>query len=282
MKFSFKQIVSVLLLIVMQQIVFAQETSINFSFNGKNRSAILYVPPSYNINKPHTLVLALHGTTQLNTVYRDLINIYPIADTANFFVLIPLGLVDPLAGYTWNSGAGLNGYYPNATINDVDYLLALVDSVKAKYNINAQNVFATGFSMGGFMSNRLACETNVFKAIASVSGTIGSGITCNAQNSLPVLHIHGTADAVVPFANSNLGLDADSVVNYWVNKNNCTTTPTVTNFTDAFADGITAQHFLYPQNTTKHDVEFIKITNGAHIWYNQHRCLHYKSNLGFF
>ncbi len=48
----------------------------------------------------------------------------------------------------------------------------------------------------------LACEAaNVFAAVASVSGVLGTPPeACKPARPIPILHIHGTADTTVPFA----------------------------------------------------------------------------------
>jgi poly(3-hydroxybutyrate) depolymerase len=70
-------------------------------------------------------------------------------------------------------------------------------------------------SNGGFMSIRLGCQsTALFAAVASVTGVLGNEnprtdeFICDLESSegraIPYLHLHGTADRVVPYYGRNL------------------------------------------------------------------------------
>ena len=64
-----------------------------------------------------------------------------------------------------------------------------------------RNVFVTGMSNGAMLTYRLACDRpGRFAAIGPVAGTITSD--CPTPAPIPVLHIHGEADANVPFDGS--------------------------------------------------------------------------------
>jgi polyhydroxybutyrate depolymerase len=273
----------ILFTVLISNVCFAGELTISFTHGGKNRSSLVYVPATYNEAIPTTLVLCLHGTTQTNTFFRDQINMYPIADTANFIVVIPQGLYDIVAGNTWNSGAGAAGYYPNSSVDDVGFLEALIDTMKQRYNIDAKNVFATGFSMGAFMCNRLACSgTQSIKAIAAVSGTIGSGITCNNPTRMPVLIIHGTADPVVSYTNNLYGMNPEDAVAAWVSSNATSSTPIVNAIPNTNGDSVNFTHHEYINASNDNDVEFYKATNGTHWWYNAPQDVNYSPTIWAF
>jgi polyhydroxybutyrate depolymerase len=253
----------------------AQESTLQFISGTKTRTSLIYLPPTYNISKPSAVVLALHGAFESSAIMKTKTNFYAIADTANFIVLFPEGIQDLIAGKTWNSSAGSAGYYPNNTIDDVTFLNALLDTVIAKFNINTNQIFATGFSMGAFMCNKLVCNNTRIKAIATVAGTVGNGLTCVNTTAIPVLHFQATGDAVVAYTGCAYGTDCEAYVAKHVATNGCNTTPIVTNIADVFADGITATHYAYPNSTTKNDVEFYKITGGNHIWYGANTDANY-------
>jgi polyhydroxybutyrate depolymerase len=120
------------------------------------------------------------------------------------------------------------------------------------------------------MSYRLACELgNRITAIASVTGTMPTNTlsTCNPYKPTPVMQIHGTADATVPY-NGNTGMAAiETVVNWWVNFNQCTTPPIITDVPNTnTSDMCTAENFLYPYGSNGSTVELYKITSGGHTW----------------
>jgi polyhydroxybutyrate depolymerase len=115
-----------------------------------------------------------------------------IAYTANFILIVPDTCADPLAGNAWNSGAGTSGYFPHSTIIYKGFINALVDTDVSNYSINSNKVYLCGFSMGGFMTERMACESNgKFAAFASAGGTIRNGITtCNPTRAIPLAHFY--------------------------------------------------------------------------------------------
>ena len=243
------------------------QNTVNASFvhNGINRSYSFYVPASYNGSEAYPLVLNLHGYTSFGwqqSLYGDF---KPIADTAGFIVVHPEGTVQPGTTNTqfWNVG-----FFPS-NVDDVAFLEALIDTISAEYNINPRRIYSTGMSNGGFMSYHLACRSDRFAAIASVTGsmTATTASSCNPSRPIPVMQIHGTADATVPYAGNSGFLPIDSVVNYWVQFNNCPTPATMTNVPDvAPTDGATAEHYVYAPGDGGASVEFYKVINGAHTW----------------
>ncbi len=61
--------------------------------------------------------------------------------------------------------------------------------------VSADQVFATGMSNGAMLSYRLACDTDTFRAIGPVAGTILG--PCDDPAPTSVIHIHGEADESV-------------------------------------------------------------------------------------
>jgi len=228
------------------------------------RSYRIYVSPNYNAADPASVVIALHGLGDNMTNFSS-IGFAVIADTANIIVLIPQAMSDPMAGTAWNSGAGVSGYYPNSTVNDIGFLNALVDSTVAHYSVDASRVYLAGFSMGGFMTQRMALQSNAkFAAFASMSGTIGSGITTlNPGRHCPIAHWHGTTDATVAYNGNAYGLDPDSTVSFWIHNNGCNPVADTTHFTNTVpGDNVTVDMLKYTGATPEDEVRFY-IMNGA-------------------
>jgi polyhydroxybutyrate depolymerase len=231
--------------------------------DGLTRSYTLYIPASYTPGTPAPVVLNFHGYT--STAFEQFYygDFRAIADTAGFLIVVPMGTLDATGTTYWNSGWG-------GTVDDIGFTSALIDEVAATYSVNLDRVYSTGMSNGGFMSYTLACSlSNRIAAIASVTGTMNEGQnqTCNAQHPTPVLEIHGTADATVPY-NGNLFMEAiPNVLSYWVSFNNCNTTPVVTDVPNTnLTDGCTATHYFYDGGVNGVDVEHYKIIDGGHTW----------------
>lgn len=258
-----KAVVNLFLFVLFSSQVIAQNTlNGSFTFGGKTRTYSYYVPASYNTNNAVPLVLNLHGYTSNGTQQANYTNFMAIADTAGFIVVHPDGTFDQSNQRFWNYGI------LGANVNDLGFLEALIDTISTHYNINANRVYSVGMSNGGYMSYYLACQSNRFAAVGSVTGSMPTYMySCTPSYVTPIIDIHGTTDPVVPYAGNTTSKPIEDVVAYWVQKNNCLPTPTITQVpNNNLSDNATATHYLYTGGTDNHTVEFFKVTNGGHTW----------------
>ena len=231
----------------------------SFLFDGINRSWIVYLPAGYTQGDSLPLILALHGLTQTGQGIMQFSGFNLIADTGNFVVVYPNGI-----GNAWNVG-----FSGGSTADDVGFLSALIDTLHQRYNIDLNRVYSTGFSNGGFMSYRLACELgNRIAAIAPVAGTMtdGSYSLCSPQRPMPVLHIHGTNDFVVSYNGGFGNKSVDQVLAFWNSYNNCPALPVIENLPDLIAEGSTVQRYTWVPCDESTEVMLLKVINGGHTW----------------
>jgi polyhydroxybutyrate depolymerase len=132
---------------------------------------------------------------------------------------------------------------------------------------------ATGFSNGGFLSHRLACDmSDVFAAIAPVSGVFGTDPSkCNPPRAVPVLHFHGTSDPIVPYGGGTpvVPIDLGKIIAFrsvpdtlqiWRTKNACLGGPVT-----IYAKGdATCTQWSTCKNGA--DVVHCRIDDGGHTW----------------
>ncbi len=241
---------------------YSQASTKSFQYDGLTRSYIEYVPSNYDGSTPYPVVIMLHGLGDNMNNFSN-VGFHQVADTAGIIVLTPQAIVAPLLqAAAWNAGTALNG-----NIDDVGFINALIDTVLTQYNVDAQRIYAGGFSLGGFMTNRLACELNMrIAAFASVAGTIGNQLTCNPGRPLPICHIHGTADATVGYINNSFGLSAPDLIDFWLAHNNCSPIADSTDLPDLVADGITVRHYVYNNCSAGSVVEHYKAFGAGHVW----------------
>jgi polyhydroxybutyrate depolymerase len=254
----------VLVFLFSQPITNAQQTITgSFEFDGLNRTYRLYVPDAYNGVEPVPLILNLHGYGSNNIEQEVYGDFRPIADTAGFLVVHPNGTPDNFNIMHWNT-------FGTSNVDDIGFLSALIDTLLVHYNIDAKRVYSTGMSNGGFMSFSLACSlSNRIAAIASVTGSNTSVQlnTCSPERPVPIMQIHGTADATVPYEGNALFVPVQAVLDFWVGHNNCSATPIITEVPDIDPnDGCTAEHYLYPYGDNGSVVEHYKILGGGHSW----------------
>ena len=153
----------------------AGDSTLTLTSGGLARDSLLHVPPSYDAAQGAMLVINYHGFSSNAPEQVALTGMNPVADAKGFVVAYPDGL-----GNGWNSGDCCSELQP-PNVDDVQFTRDLLALVGSQYCIDPSRIYATGFSNGGFMSHLLACKmADTFAAI-------------------PVLHIHGTADPVVPY-----------------------------------------------------------------------------------
>jgi polyhydroxybutyrate depolymerase len=255
-------------LICLPLFAIAQQTTHNVTFDGQARKYIQYVPSTYTGNDAVPVVFALHGLGDNMNNFSQ-VGFHQVADTANFIVITPEALADPFMQATaWNSGAGLGTFILNSNVDDVGFISSIIDSLSLQYNIDPTQVFATGFSMGGFMSNRLACELNDrIAAIASVAGTIGVGVDCQPARAIPTCHFHGTSDATVPYTGNQYGNDAEELFAFWGDNNGCDAAMDSVIIPNTVADGISVTKYSRISNCTDGvETIFYKADSATHTW----------------
>jgi polyhydroxybutyrate depolymerase len=219
----------------------------------------------YNGTDPAPLVMNFHGFGSNATEQMYYGDFRSIADTAGFLIVHPEGTLFNGTSH-WNVG----GWTIGSTVDDVGFTAALIDSLSAEYMIDATRIYSTGMSNGGFMSFLLGCQlNNRIAAIGSVTGSMTPETyeECNPAGSLPVLQIHGTNDPIVPYNGASYTKAIATVLEYWVDNNNCDPTPDITPLPDiAPLDGSTVDLYIYPDGDNGTTIEHYKVVGGAHTW----------------
>ncbi len=198
------------------------------------RSYVLHVPAGYDGAQPVPLVLNFHGFTSNAGQQIIFSGMNETSDARGFVLAYPEGI-----GTSWNGGACC-GQAATAGLDDVEFARVVVNDVANRACVDMRRVYATGMSNGGFMSHRLACEaSDVFAAIGPVAGVVGIPFEqCNPGRPVPVIHFHGTNDALVPYGGGQLGFPGLTAGNFpsvpdtfglWGGKNQCKRGPEVTN-----------------------------------------------------
>ena len=170
------------------------------------RRYILNVPTNYDNTKPYKLIIAYHqldgnDKQMYANGYYHLLNL----SGNNAIFVAPNGQKNGSPCTTTGNGDGGCGW-PNGNNSDIALADAVVAQVKENFCVDTNRIFATGWSYGGSMSYKTACErplggaTNGFvRAIAVYSGAQLSG---NCTPSRPVAYYgsHGDTDSVLGYA----------------------------------------------------------------------------------
>ena len=239
-------------------------TTHTIQHDGLEREYKIYVPDVYDGNTAVPLVFNLHGYTSSMTEQEVYGDFRSIADTANFILVHPNGILDGNGDRYWNAFSNMS------EPDDIGFLTQLIEVMSAEYNINSDCVYSAGMSNGGFMSFELACEaSDLFTAVASVTGSmeIFRPVSCNPTETVPAMQIHGTADVVVPYNGSAAYTSVENVIQHWVDENDANTTPTIIQVPDNDPnDGSTAEQHIYENGDGLSVVEHFKVINGGHTW----------------
>jgi polyhydroxybutyrate depolymerase len=199
--------------------------------DGRVRTYLLHVPASLSKGKPVPVVIVLHGGGGSAEGIDKITNFTAKADKEKFIVIYPNGtgrFRNRLL--TWNSG-NCCGYAHENSVDDVSFIRSLIQQVEKEFNIDSQRIFVTGFSNGGMMSYRLACElSDKIAAIAPVAGAFNYE-KCNPVRPVSLVVFHGTADEHVLFGggepiqrvdrNPRVDRSVAEAIRYWVKKNQC-------------------------------------------------------------
>lgn len=235
----------------------------SFEHDGITRSYSFYIPASYRPGTPAPMVIGLHGTGSSGENFATHRDFRPIADTAGFIFVYPDG--SRLLGLRyWNFGNVFG-----STVDDIGFIDALIDTIAAKYSLDTNRLYCTGMSNGAFMAYTLACQSSRLAAIAAVTGSMSVHTYdhCSPDPPIPVMHIHGTEDAINPYEGNSGMIAIDDVTAFWVALNQCEPTPLITAIPDADpGDGATAEHYLYRHGIHGHSVELFKVIGGGHAW----------------
>ena len=153
---------------------------------GIERSYILHVPPAYDAAKEMPLVLLFHGFALSGRIMLDYTELGALADREGFLLVSPTGTGDPPR---WNQTSTPGG------ADDVLFVNDLLDRLNEELCIDQTRTFATGYSNGGGMSMRLACdEPDRIRAAGLVAAVF---LDCTPK--VPLIAFHGTQDPLVAF-----------------------------------------------------------------------------------
>lgn len=262
---------------------FAQQTIKYLNVDGVNRSYHQYIPQINDSTESTPVVFWFHP---LNSNGNDFLNIDLdlVADTANFIVISPNALIDPLINTTaWNAGMESGGWSPNADVDDVGFVTAILDTLSSTINIDPSRVYAAGSGTGGFFVNRLACELpEIFEAIASVRGTIGVGINCEPSAAIRIAEFHGTEDSYHNYYEGGFGNSTPEWFEFWQTANGCDNDLIYGAIPDTQDDGLTIDYFRYGNCSGNSEVVHYRVNEGDYGWLTSNNDLNYTTEIWLF
>ncbi len=163
---------------------------------GRTRRYLLYVPASYDPEKPSPLVISIHGFVQWPAHQQGLSGWNQLADEHGFLVVYPRGTGFPLR---WNAGP-INEDLDKSQ-QEVEFFIDLIDQLSQAYNIDQNRIYVNGMSNGGGMTHLLACQLS--DRIAAFGGVAGAYLYpdnhCELSRPAPWIVFHGEDDPIVAY-----------------------------------------------------------------------------------
>jgi polyhydroxybutyrate depolymerase len=239
--------------------------------DGLTRTFTVHKPDGLDSRTPAPLFIVLHGLGGNGFGVRDDTGFDRVADRYGFIVAYP-DAWEP-AGRAWALDCRGCTAADTLGINDLRFIDAMIADIASRYSIDRSRVFATGFSLGGWLTYALACKRPAtFAGVATVGATLPVELSkgCTPPSSLSFMLMLGTADPAMPWEGHQRGsyviLGADSTTRHWAGVNGCATTPTVRDIPDRDGDRRGATVSTFGACRSSAEVRLYRFDGAGHYW----------------
>ncbi len=225
--------------------------------DGIARDYGIHIPT--NVPNPAPVVFLFHGGGGRPQSIARRTGMSESADKNGFIAIYPAGVGREGRRGTWNVGVG------PGQADDVGFVRAILADVEKHVPIDPKRIYATGLSMGGVFSYRLACEmSDTFAAVAPVAATMVER-SCKPDSPVAGLQIHGSDDDHIPLQGGHGSMTAgdrswpapQKGAMSWSALDGCSGEPT--RATDGPMDCTSYSSCRAP-------VQFCVIPHGGHTW----------------
>lgn len=233
----------------------ASDSERKLTIGDLERSYLLHVPPGLNKSQPVPVVFAFHEHFDNASAMQQMTGFNAISDKGGFLVVYPEGI-----GSSWNVGRCC-GAAVTKNADETAFVQKILKDLRKVAKIDTKRIYVTGFSNGGALAYRFACEmSDTFAAIASVGGTLLSE-SCQPSQPVSVMDVHGLNDDVALYEGGG-DLDippVEELFHTWAQLNDCAGTPQIEK-----DEIITHTSYLSCKAGTV--VELYTIAGGQHVW----------------
>lgn len=239
---------------------------------GIERDFLLHVPASpprkrFGFLRRYPLVIALHGSGADGGTIERQSAFDSVSEADGWLIAYPNATAGPLGlGSDWNAGTCC-GVAARNSVNDVQFILAIIDSLATRFPVNRRRVYVVGFSDGARMAYHIACDAaSSIAAIGVVSGSLRDP-KCTPTKPVPLIAFHGTDDDEISYAERptmslrKSPVDSGSAltpsVQLWASDNGCS------DLRQAHTAKDVTRYFFANCRAT---VEFYSVAGGGHGW----------------
>ena len=230
--------------------------------NGMERKYHLFVPTGSQ-QGPMSLVVMLMGGDAGSWKFPQQDRWEELAELEGIVIAFPVGKVIPPNESAWQLNTDAQSRH------DIDLIEAMIQEISSNHALDAQQVYAVGYSLGSMFSYELACQmSDRFAAIASFAGTMPvAPKACDPERNVPLMHIHGVKDPIIAYEHTwdwknwdSVGTmrDVPSLVQFWRDRYNCQ------NERQAESEG--EIHLVYDSCEQGARVEHYRLEAAGHDW----------------
>ena len=242
----------------------------------------VYIPDPLPENS--SLVLYLHGgTLSMRSLFSPLVDSsstwFRIAQEEGIVLLVPNG-VNPKTGDTYSDDQVWNDLRPDGAqgqseVDDVEFLLALLDQLSGELPIDPDRIYVTGASNGGMMTYRLLIEAPERFAAGAVyiaNLPLLPDPYPKPTNPTPIMIANGTADPLMPYNGGLVAKDRGEVIStpatleWWLEANQADQQGLVTRELPDLdpEDGCRIYEYRYPASQDGAPVWLYRMEGGGH------------------
>ncbi len=250
----------------------------SLTWQNRERTYWIHLPPEAKMQGPLPILFHLHGGggTGKGTPGLTYRRFNQIADREGFMVVYPDGI-----DKSWNDGRTDHLKPENKEVDDVGFIAEIIKRLKETYPIDAERIFTTGMSNGGFMSSRLLCDrADLFRGGAILTASLSEDYLpkCQPEKPVAVLVMNGTDDPLVPYEGGDVRvfkrgksrgrvISNDDYLAFWKEQNGCTGQEDTVELPNKRKwDGTTVSITTYTNCHTGGALKFYKIIGGGHTW----------------
>jgi len=290
----------------------AQDQRQYVNVNGNLRTFVVHLPIGYDSKNKYPVVILLHGAgeTDQDMARRSrfdfvadrygIIAFYPNSDGVRWDIGVAVAQPERPArrrgGSGGSAGSGLELPIPfpspgggaeqgrasqnNKSDNksqdgDVAFFDQMLDKLTAAYSVDANRIFATGYSDGGLMDFRLGCSMGKrIAAIAPVAAAMPKDMSarCELSRAVPLLMLNGTSDPVVHYGGGSVKgatlttLSVQTTAEKWAQLDRCAPKPTQTTLPPHDKHGMTTRVDTYSGCRDGAEVALYAIEGGGNTW----------------
>ncbi|MFB7798277.1 alpha/beta hydrolase family esterase [Isoptericola sp. NPDC056134] len=162
------------------------------------RPVQLHVPPAYQPDLPAPLLVVLHGFGSDAARADAMLGLRDQALARGVLYALPEGTEGPDGRRFWNATDACCGA-DRAGVDDSAYLAQVIRTLAATYAVDPARVAVVGYSNGGFMAYRTACDhADLVSVVVSLAGAMPADDgACRPSRSVTVVQAHGADDPVI-------------------------------------------------------------------------------------